>query len=190
MQKRGLEALAVVALSALTLTTTLLYIHNQSQRGHEPTSTQRVQSTTSMTYTPSSATPSSATQSLVTQSLGTPSLVNSQSQGPDLIAGWSSADVERFLSIVQKLTSSLTATDIEQLQSALETGNEQTSQTAIMAVVNRYLTPSDELWLAQHLAGEKPFGPEDVQLLKNTLKELAGQLTPAEQQILQRTNLY
>ncbi|QQE77037.1 hypothetical protein [Alicyclobacillus sp. SO9] len=106
-----------------------------------------------------------------------------------IVKNWSAADTKRFLEITDKLVHSLTPADWNNIEQALTQGSERQAQIVLMTTAHKYLTPSDEAWVATHLAGNKPFGPVDVSLLQQAFKQLEGQLTPAEQQLLQENHL-
>lgn len=198
--KRTVEAILIIALSILTVSTTAAYLHNAaagnrpfggnlahgavkqklSHSGSAGTATVRQNAA----VTPTSSASSSPPVSSLSASGTTSGAANS------VVSGWSQADVNRFVMIAQKLLASMTPADWQRVQTAMTTGTETQAQQTLMTVANQHLAPSDEAWIASHLAGDKAFGPVDVELLQQAFRQVQTELTPQELQLLKANHLF
>ena len=198
---RQMEGFLILALSALTLSTTFAFIHNESRPKHELSLSPLVarterflhplgsllvhrNKTDAVSLKPNRQQTARFPVNTASSKARLAQAVPAETGASSVLNGWSQTDVQHFLGIVQKLTHSVTPSDLQKVQSALNGKSETQAQAALMSVANQYLSSADEAWLAAHLSGDKPFGPTDVKLLQQALKEFQTELTPAEQQLM------
>jgi hypothetical protein len=96
----------------------------------------------------------------------------------------SQADMTRLSKIVEGLLHSLTPDDWRRLGAAVTSDNDVKAQQSFANVLGSHLSSADKQWLNQHFHGRTAFDAEDVRLLQTAFAEMKQELTPAEQHML------